>query len=408
MERTSSIRRKAMARQHKAEVMIAGEQLRLRLHDGKLIKDRRYHLRTYPNCFVAQELIGWLVSHKEAPDRATAVSLMQHLMDNDIVHHVCDKRPVFKDAKLLYRFRKDDGTFPFNTEVKIFMRGQRLYEHLIGEKNSILQLREEHGVAYQRSFPGYQLIDWLLQNGEAESRRRGLELCRALQEHGIIQHVGKKHDFFDSGLLYQFCINFRRRRRLSELLNESEQDADEGNEGVAVSTHEDNHPDSPFGLRKCPPQEGNSAFQSVGLGKDLKQVTSGRRGSLNSLQLHTAGFAPLVQLSSTSVVRCNPKSVLRRNFTCEELLAPGAPFIKRVLTVLGDALGWGFVVRGRAPCYVQAVDPGSPAAAAGVKVRQFVCQVNAQCVLYLDYRTISRLVMTGPRTVVLEVMEPLE
>lgn len=41
---------------------------------------------------------------------------------------VCDKRHVFKDAKLLYRFRKDDGTFPFNTEVKIFMRGQRLYE----------------------------------------------------------------------------------------------------------------------------------------------------------------------------------------------------------------------------------------------------------------------------------------
>ena len=59
---------------------------------------------------------------------------------------------------------------------------------LIGEKNSLLQLREEHGVAYQRAFPGCQLIDWLLQNGEAESRRRGVELCRALQEHGIIQH----------------------------------------------------------------------------------------------------------------------------------------------------------------------------------------------------------------------------
>ncbi|XP_040890814.1 DEP domain-containing mTOR-interacting protein isoform X2 [Toxotes jaculatrix] len=404
MERTSSIRRKAMARQHKAEVMIAGEQLRLRLHDGKLIKDRRYHLRTYPNCFVAQELIDWLVSHKETPDRATAVRLMQQLMDHDIVHHVCDKRPVFKDAKLLYRFRKDDGTFPFNTEVKIFMRGQRLYEHLIGDKNSILQLREEHGVAYQRSFPGCQLIDWLLQNGEAESRRRGLELCRALQEHGIIQHVAKKHDFFDSGLLYQFRINFRRRRHLSELLNESEQDNDEG---VAASAQEDNHSESPFVLRKSPSQEGNSAFQS-GSNTDLKQVVSARRGSLNSLQLHSAGFPPLVQLSSTSVVRCNPKSVLRRNFTCEELLAPGAPFIKRVLTVLGDALGWGFVVRGMGPCYVQAVDPGSPAAAAGVKVRQFVCQVNGQCVLYLDYRTITRLVMTGPRTVVLEMMEPLE
>ncbi|KAM6947954.1 DEP domain-containing mTOR-interacting protein [Lycodopsis pacificus] len=404
MERTGSIRRKAIARQHKGEVMIAGEQLRLRLHDGKLIKDRRYHLRTFPNCFVAQELIDWLVSHKEAPDRATAVCLMQHLMDHDILHHVCDKRPMLKDAKLLYRFRKDDGTFPFNTEVKIFTRGQRLYEHLIGDKNSILQLREEHGVAYQRSFPGCQLIDWLLQNGEAESRRRGQELCRALQEHGIIQHVAKKHDFYDSGLLYQFCINFRRRRRLSELLNESEQD---DSEDVAASTQEDNHADSLFVLHKSPPQDGNSAFQSVRSSKELKQVTSGRRGSLKSPQLHSSG--PLVQLPSTSV-RCNPESgkLLRRHFTCEELFAPGAPLIKRVLTVIGDDLGWGFVVRGMAPCYVQAVDPGSPSAAAGVKVRQFVCQVNGKCVLFLDYRTVTRLVMTGPRRVVLEVMEPLK
>ncbi|XP_034023166.1 DEP domain-containing mTOR-interacting protein [Thalassophryne amazonica] len=403
MERTGSVQKKAMARQHKAEVMIAGEQLRIRLHDGKLIKDRRYHLRTYPNCFVAEELIAWLVSHKEAPDRGTAVSLMQHLMDHDIVHHVCDKRPVFKDAKLLYRFRKDDGTFPFNTEVKIFMRGQRLYEHLMGNKDSILQLRVAHGVSYNRSFPGCQMIDWLLQNGEVESRRQGLELCRALEEHGIIQHVLKKHGFFDSGLLYHFSINFRRRRRLSELLNEGEQDNDEA---VAAATQEDNQPDSPFGLCKNTQQEGNSSFQSVAVTKDLKQVTSGRRGSLNFLQLHSAGFPP--SASSTSTVRCNPKSVLRRKFTCEELLASGAPFVKRVLTVVGDALGWGFVIRGTAPCYVQAVDPGSPAAAAGVKIRQFICQVNERCVLYLDHWTVNRLVMTGPRIVVVEVMEPWE
>lgn len=71
--------------------------------------------------------------------------------------------------------------------------------------------------------------------------------------------MAKKHDFFDSGLLYQFCINFRRRRRLSELLNESEQD---NVEGIPVSTPEGNHPDSPFVLRKDQPQESNTAFQS--------------------------------------------------------------------------------------------------------------------------------------------------
>lgn len=73
--------------------------LRLRLHDGKLIKDRRYHFRTYPNCFVAHELIDWLVSHKEAADRATAASLMQHLMDHDILHHGKKEAPASASAK---------------------------------------------------------------------------------------------------------------------------------------------------------------------------------------------------------------------------------------------------------------------------------------------------------------------
>ncbi|MED6278112.1 hypothetical protein CHARACLAT_020404 [Characodon lateralis] len=146
----------------------------------------------------------------------------------------------------------------------------------------------------------------------------------------------------------------------------------------------------------------------MGPSKDVKKITGSRRSSLNSLQLNSGGYQTLVQLSSNSIMRSNPKSVLKRHVTYEELLAPGAPFIKKVLTVIGDALGWGIVVRGKAPCYVQAVDPGSPAAAAGVKIRQFVCRVNGRCVLHQDYKTVTRLVMTGPRVVVLEVMEQLE
>lgn len=165
--------------------------------------------------------------------------------------------------------------------------------------------------------------------------------------------------------------------------------------------------------------------------KDLKQVASGRRGSLNSLQLVSAGFPPFVQLSTTSVVRCNPKSgkcVLKDKLlswctvaclcfivqnwkklvnieifeyfhstqkkfymwratgtwcTLHQESVDGNDITMDISTirecaiyltlwssqVIGDALGWGFVVRGMAPCYVQAVDPGSPAAAAGIKVR---------------------------------------
>lgn len=75
---------------------------------------------------------------------------------------------------------------------------------MITSKDSILQLRQEKGVAYERSFPGYMLIDWLLQNGEIESRRQGLDLCKALLEHGIIQH-GKNSNYHR---VWQCVFNF--------------------------------------------------------------------------------------------------------------------------------------------------------------------------------------------------------
>lgn len=68
--------------------------------------------------------------------------------------------------------------------------------------------------------------------------------------------MAKKHNFFDSGLLYQFCINFRRRRRLSELLNEKKQEND-----AAASPFEDSSLDSPFNLCKDSLLEPNSAFE---------------------------------------------------------------------------------------------------------------------------------------------------
>ncbi|XP_042688246.1 DEP domain-containing mTOR-interacting protein-like [Centrocercus urophasianus] len=394
---SGALKKRATEQHYRAEVMIAGEQLRLRLHDGKLIKDRRYHLRTYPNCFVAKELTDWLIDHKEAPDRETGIRLMQKLMDHYIIHHVCDEHSDYKDAKLLYRFRKDDGTFPLSKDVKVFMRGQSLYEKLVSVEGSILKVREENSVKYQRAFLGCEMVEWLVQEGEAESRREAVELGQALLEHGIIQHVSNRQHFLDSDILYQFWINFRRRRRLTELLSE--------NSSRALSES----PDSPFCLRKLNPEPGNTSFLSVQPNKEIKVVSAVRRSSITSLAGNSNPYFSITPtLVFPPVAECNPKSVLKRPVTNEELLSPGAPYVKKTLTIVGDAVGWGFVVRGGRPCHIQAVDPGGPAAAAGMKVCQFVFSVNGMYVLHLDYQTISSLIMTGPRTLVMEIMEAIE
>ncbi|XP_051245560.1 DEP domain-containing mTOR-interacting protein-like [Dicentrarchus labrax] len=109
--------------------------------------------------------------------------------------------------------------------------------------------------------------------------------------------------------------------------------------------------------------------------------------------------------SSSSPLLSNPKSVLKRPVSTDELQRPGGPYIKKTFTIVGDAVGWGFVVRGNRPCHIQAVEPCGPADAAGMKVCQFVVSVNGLNVLNLDYRTVSHLILTGPRTVVMEVME---
>ncbi|KAI4566018.1 hypothetical protein MJT46_009393 [Ovis ammon polii x Ovis aries] len=433
----------------------APEDRRLRLHEEKVIKDRRHHLKTYPNCFVAKELIDWLIEHKEASDRETAIKLMQKLADRGIIHHVCDEHKEFKDVKLFYRFRKDDGTFPLDNEVKAFMRGQRLYEKLMSPENTLLQPREEEGVKYERTFMASEFLDWLVQEGEATAREEAEQLCRRLLEHGIIQHdahvggvrkgspercpwgpdpggpslgglrvadrtplgtgdanepftyavsllqrsslwmVSNKHPFVDSNLLYQFRMNFRRRRRLMELLSEKSPSSQE--------TH-----DSPFCLRRQGPDNRKSAsFTSVSPSKEIKVASAARRSSMSSCG--SGGyFSSSPTLSSSPPVPCNPKSVLKRPVTSEELLTPGAPYARKTFTIVGDAVGWGFVVRGSKPCHIQAVDPSGPAAAAGMKVCQFVVSVNGLNVLHVDYRTVSNLILTGPRTIVMEVMEELE
>lgn len=321
----NTMQKKAAELERLAEVLVTGEQLRLRLHEAKVIKDRRHHLRTYPNCFVAKELIDWLIEHKEASDRDTAIKIVQKLLDQSIIHHVCDEHRDFKDMKLFYRFRKDDGTFPLDNEAKVFMRGQRIYEKLMNTENNLLQTREEEGKSFERTLVASEFIDWLLQEGEMPTREEAEQLGRRLLEHGIIQHVTNKNHFVDGPLLYQFRMNFRRRRRLIELLHERGRSIPESH-------------DSPFCLRKQSSDGGNTSFLSVSPTKEIKVSVGVRRSSMSSscgsIGYCSSGYySSSPTLSSSPPVLCNPKSVLKRQVSPEELQRPGGPFIKKTFTV---------------------------------------------------------------------------
>lgn len=71
------------------------------------IKDRRYRLRTYPQCFVGSEAVRWLVDSGIAADVDQAVALGNALLDEGVIHHVVrDHR--FENRELYYRFAGDE------------------------------------------------------------------------------------------------------------------------------------------------------------------------------------------------------------------------------------------------------------------------------------------------------------
>lgn len=56
--------------------------------DGsQLIQDRKYHLKTYKECFVGKEFVDWLITKGEARSRADAVDLGRQLVDAGVISH---------------------------------------------------------------------------------------------------------------------------------------------------------------------------------------------------------------------------------------------------------------------------------------------------------------------------------
>ncbi|GIY16401.1 rap guanine nucleotide exchange factor 4 [Caerostris darwini] len=75
-----------------------------------LIRDRKFHARTFRKCLVGSEMVDWLM-HQGAiyvriHSRSQAVGMWQALMEEGVISHVTNEHQ-FKDKFLFYRFRED-------------------------------------------------------------------------------------------------------------------------------------------------------------------------------------------------------------------------------------------------------------------------------------------------------------
>ncbi|KAL9184062.1 hypothetical protein ACHAXT_002148 [Thalassiosira profunda] len=84
------------------------EEIATTLREEMEVRDRKYRLKTYHECFVGSELVDYLVENGLAPSRPAAVAMGQELMgDLKTFEHVT-REPEFQDGYLFYRFTEPE------------------------------------------------------------------------------------------------------------------------------------------------------------------------------------------------------------------------------------------------------------------------------------------------------------
>ncbi|XP_066544027.1 rap guanine nucleotide exchange factor 4 isoform X2 [Amia ocellicauda] len=86
-----------------------------------MIRDRKYHLKTYRQCCMGTELVDWLMQQSPCVhSRTQAVGMWQVLLEEGVLNHV-DQEHNFQDKYLFYRFLDDeqeDAPLPTEEEKK--------------------------------------------------------------------------------------------------------------------------------------------------------------------------------------------------------------------------------------------------------------------------------------------------
>ncbi|KAM9709928.1 rap guanine nucleotide exchange factor 4 isoform 2-T2 [Menidia menidia] len=73
-----------------------------------MIRDRKYHLKTYRQCCVGTELVDWQMQQSSCVhSRIQAVGMWQVLLEEGVLNHV-DRETSFQDKYLFYRFLDDE------------------------------------------------------------------------------------------------------------------------------------------------------------------------------------------------------------------------------------------------------------------------------------------------------------
>lgn len=155
------------------------------------IRDRSYHLKKYPACFLGSEAVQWMRSHFQL-DSPHVVEVGQALQALGLLYHVAHEQ-AFADEALFFRLRAP-AQLP---NVNLGLVLQTLRDRLVVVDRSHL------GKDYPSCWIGQEAVDALCAKRNITRLESQLILHRLMQ-FGFFEHVVGEHGFIDGNFFYRF------------------------------------------------------------------------------------------------------------------------------------------------------------------------------------------------------------
>lgn len=155
------------------------------------IRDRSYHLKKYPACFLGTEAVQWMRSHFRLGG-PQVIEVGQALQALGLLYHVAHEQ-AFADEALFFRLRAP-AQLP---NVNLGLVLQTLRDRLVVVDRSYL------GKNYPSCWIGAEAVDALCAKRNITRHESQLILHRLMQ-FGFFEHVVGEHGFIDGNFFYRF------------------------------------------------------------------------------------------------------------------------------------------------------------------------------------------------------------
>jgi Protein kinase domain/Domain found in Dishevelled, Egl-10, and Pleckstrin (DEP) len=177
---------------------------------GVTVCNRKWHLRTYKECFVMEDAVEWVAKWRVCRREAAVVELEQ-LRVLKYIRHVVDKHKPVIDGYFFFVFT------PLARQV-----ATKAKRELLASRRSLRSLRDLASLmrdpltgvrikdrrwrlrTFKQCFVGSAAVDWMLKHLRVRTRAEAVTLCQRLLRDGIIRHVCDDHEFKDAFLFYTF------------------------------------------------------------------------------------------------------------------------------------------------------------------------------------------------------------